>query len=42
MDDARQKCLEIGAALPMPRSDQEQADLIATKDHFGLHGHGVS
>ena len=42
MDNARQKCHEVGAALPMPRSDQEQTDLVATKEHFGLDGLGIS
>ena len=41
MDDARQKCLELGGALPIPRSDVEQADLHETMNHFGLVGLGI-
>ena len=33
--EARQKCLDLGAALPLPRSDTEQADLIKIVDHLG-------
>ena len=41
MDNTRQKCLELRAALPLPRSDAEQADLLATMNHFGLDGLGI-
>ena len=36
IEDARQKCAELEAAVPLPRNDMEQSDLIRTSEYFGL------
>ena len=35
-DEAAQKCQELGASLPLPRSDAEHADLLETADALGV------
>ena len=35
-DEAAQKCQELGASLPLPRSDAEHADLLETADALGF------
>ena len=34
---AGQRCADIGAKLPLPRSKEEQADFVATMKSFGLN-----
>jgi len=36
VDQAKQKCAQLGAALPLPRSDREQADLVATLESLDV------
>ena len=42
LDRAGQKCLDLRAAVPVSRSEPEQADLIATTEHFGLDRTGFN
>ena len=41
LDEAAQKCKDLGASLPLPRNDQEHADLIATADALGVSRIGL-
>ena len=36
LDEAEQKCAELGAKLPLPRSNAEQADFLLTVDSFNI------
>ena len=36
LDEAAQKCKDVGGSLPLPRSDQEHADLLAAADALGV------
>ena len=40
VDQARQKCAELGAALPLPRSDRERTDLVATLESLDIASNG--
>ena len=41
LDEAAQKCEDVGASLPLPRSDQEHADLLAAADALGVSRKGI-
>ena len=41
VDEASQKCQDLGATVPIPRSAQEQADLIKTKNYFEIDRLGI-
>ena len=42
VNTASQKCHELEAMLPIPRSDAEQADLTKIVDYFGLNRLGFN